>query len=205
VSSAPFWAGADLGFITRVLVLLNHARPLRKLGNCLRYPSYVCSIRPVCGPARNKLLKCFEREQVRWPQLTLFDAEGDTRIWSREDIAESDGFVTVQALEREVQFVVEVAWNETEEFPWGAFGKSKVDQSQGGRFGKVVPAAPVWNEAPEETVRMRQRLEALCEGKAASIAVDPPPLAQTIRASCRWLRCSRQAWRARDGAIPLRC
>lgn len=137
------------------------------------------------GPVRNELMKCFQRElQVRWPQFTLFDSQRDARIWSWKISANLVVFVTVQAFEGDDQFVVEVAWNETEEFPWGAFGDLKVDQPQGrGRLGRLWesgPNAPVWDAAPEQTARMSQHLEALREGKQTSIPVDLPPLAQTL-------------------------
>lgn len=91
--------------------------------------------------------------------------------------------VTVQALERKDQFVVEVAWNETEEFPWGAFGKLKVDQPRGrGRLVRLWesdPHEPVWDAAPEKSFVMSQDLEVLRGGKAMSFP-DDRPLAQTL-------------------------
>jgi hypothetical protein len=136
------------------------------------------------GQVRDELMKGFERElQVRWPQFTLFDSERDTRVWSWKISPNLVVFVTVQALERRDQFVVEVAWNETEEFPWGAFGKLKVDQPQGrGRLVRLWehdPHEPVWDAAPEKTAGMSQDLEALRDGKAMSFPADPP-LAQTL-------------------------
>jgi hypothetical protein len=129
-------------------------------------------------------MKGFERElQVRWPQFALFDSERDTRIWSWKISPNLVFFVTVQALEGRDQFVVEVAWNETEEFPWGAFGKLKVDQPQGRarlvRLWERDPHEPVWDAAPEKTAGMSQDLEALREGKAMSFPADPP-LSQTL-------------------------
>jgi hypothetical protein len=139
-------------------------------------------------------MKCFERElKARWPQFTLFDSEPDTRIWSWKLSPHLVLFVMVHAFRREDQFSVEVAWSETEEFPYGAVGQVKVDQPQG-REGlgllwesdphPLHPPSParvehVWDAAPEKTAGILQDLDALREGKAMSFPPDPP-LAQTL-------------------------
>jgi hypothetical protein len=129
-------------------------------------------------------MKAFERElQGRWPQFALFSSERDTRIWSWKVSPNLVVFVTVQALERRDQFVVEVAWNETEEFPWGAFGKLTADQPEGrGRLVRLWerdPHEPVWDVAPGKTAAMSRDLDALREGNVMSFPADPP-LDQTL-------------------------
>jgi hypothetical protein len=136
------------------------------------------------GPIRKELMKCFEQEmQARWPQFMLFDSERDIRTWSWKISPNLVFFVTLQAFEREDQFVVEVSWAETEDFPWRAIGKSRVDQPQGrerlGRLWERGPDEPVWDILPEKTARRSQDLEAVRQGKSASIPADPP-LAQTL-------------------------
>ena len=137
------------------------------------------------APVRKELMKCFERElQIRWSQFARIDSEADSRKWSWKIAPNLVFFVTAQALRRQDQFVVEVAWNETEEFPYAALGLD-VDQAQGRerlvRLWESGPRESVWDVAPEETARMLQRLEAYGEGKGSSIGIDdPPPLDQTL-------------------------
>lgn len=135
---------------------------------------------------RKELMKCFERElNVRWPQFTRFHSEADTRQWSWTISPNLVAFVTVQAFPRYDQFVVEVAWNETYEFPYGAFGELEVDQPQGRlrlvRLWESGPHESVWDAAPEETARTRQWLEAYDLGRVPEYVLDDiPPVAQTL-------------------------
>lgn len=137
-------------------------------------------------PLRKELMKCFERElKRRWPQFTRFDSEAGTRQWSWTISPNLVAFVTVQAFPRYDQFVVEVAWNETDEFPYGVIGELEVDQPQGrGRLSRLWVSGPrefVWDAAPEETARTLQRLEAYGEGRDPGIVLDDiPPLAEAL-------------------------
>ncbi|MDC0746425.1 hypothetical protein [Polyangium mundeleinium] len=124
-------------------------------------------------------MKSFEAElQTRFPQFVPFDSERNTRTWSWKASPDLVFFVTVQAFVRLDQFVVEVSWAETEEFPWGAIGHVNVDQPRGrerlGLFWKSGPDEPVWDVCPEKSARMSEYLEAVCEGNTASIPADPP-------------------------------
>lgn len=136
------------------------------------------------SPILKEVMKCFDQEmQARFPQFALFDSDRDTRTWSWKISPNLVFFFTVQALERQDQFVIEVSWAETEEFPWSAMGKLKVDQHQGrerlGRLWESDSDEPVWDVSPEKTARISEELEALRQGKTASIPAYPP-LAQTL-------------------------
>lgn len=137
------------------------------------------------GPIRKELMKCFEHELLaRWPHFTLFDSERDFRIWSWKIKTNLVLFVAIQAFEREDQFVVEVSWNETNDFPWGAMGKLNVDKSQGrerlGRLWKSGGDEPLWDVSPEKTAWMLERIDALSEGRTISSIPEDPPLSQAL-------------------------
>jgi len=132
------------------------------------------------GPVRKELMGVFERElQAAWPQFELFDSERDSKTWSWKIAPRLQFFVTVQTLERTDQFVVEVSWSETGDFPWGAMGKVKVDQPQGREIlGRLLEKSgrdePVWDASPDKTAGIAEQLESLRAGERKSIPADEP-------------------------------
>ena len=141
-------------------------------------------------PIRKELMTSFERElHPRWPQFKPFDSERDRKTWAWKISPRLVFFVTVQAMERADQFVVEVSWNETENFPWGAMGKLAVDQPQGReRLNHLAGSGgdePVWDVTPEKTAELSEGLEALRDGRKMSIPATSHSIG-LCRAFCLW-------------------
>lgn len=130
------------------------------------------------SPLRKELIACFKREfQPRFPQFTL--AKGLTWTWTWKIAPHLILFVKLQAFEKKDQFIVEVAWSESGEFPWGGIGKGiDPNQSKGrarlGRLWEKGRDEPVWDVAPEKTAGMKEVLDALARGESPNFPPDPP-------------------------------
>jgi hypothetical protein len=124
-------------------------------------------------------MKCFESELwARWPQLALVASDRNAKTWAWRLAPNLVLFVLVQTLDRVDQFVVEVAWSEDANFPWGAIGRVDAGGRQGrerlSRLWDRGAEEPVWDAAPEKTVRIAQNVQALRDGKAMAVPGDVP-------------------------------
>lgn len=125
------------------------------------------------------LSSCFSQElQARFPQFTLADQDRDWWAWAWKIAPNLSFFVTLQAMERGDQFVIEVAWSEDGQFPWGAMGKIKASQPQGrerlARLWERSAREPVWDLDPEMSEGTRKYLEALGRAETLAPPADKP-------------------------------
>ena len=130
-------------------------------------------------PLKKALLAEFEQAlQHRFPQFAAFDADRKLKIWSWKAAPGLRFFVLLQARDRLEQFMVEVAWAETDEFPWGAMGRTDPALAQGReRLGQLVVDSGdefMWDVIPEKTARQDEDLTAIRKGHSDSIPKDPP-------------------------------
>ncbi len=76
------------------------------------------------------------------------------------------------------QFTLEIAWSESGAFPWGAFGKRKVDRANGRlrlpRLWTHGAAEFLWDVAPTKTVATKLYLESLSKERAMPTPQDMP-------------------------------
>jgi hypothetical protein len=126
-------------------------------------------------------MKFYEQElQSLWPQFTHFFSKPSMRIWSWKVAPTLVFFITVQVREREDQFTIEIAWNETDEFPWRPIAELNVDQSQGRERLSLLweggKDEQFWDLAPEVTAAWAQALENARNGKGWGATPPDPPL-----------------------------
>lgn len=144
------------------------------------------------SPLRKELIACFKREfEPRFPQFALADTERQAWTWAWKMAPNLIFFVLLQAFEREDQFVVEVAWSEDGEFPFGAIGETKVERSQGrerlGRLWEKGPDTPIWDLAPAKTRSVQERMDALSRKESPERLPDPL-IEQTLPLVCPLVR-----------------
>lgn len=132
------------------------------------------------GRLWKKVNTSFKRElEQRLPQFGFDDKDGQFWIWRWQIASDLHFFVALQGFDRRDQFVLEVAWSENGEFPWGKAGDPiVVEQSEGrerlGFLWSQGPSEPRWDLAPEKTAADEAHIKARARGEHLPYAEDPP-------------------------------
>jgi hypothetical protein len=131
------------------------------------------------SPLRKELFACFQRKLLeRFAQFALFEKGRGTWTWRWTIAPHLTFFLFLQAYDDKDQFTVEVAWSDDGEFPFGAIGRTKIDEPQGRqRLGKLWdkgPEIPVWDVDPEHSARVREYLKSLSSDQVLEYPPDLP-------------------------------
>jgi hypothetical protein len=138
------------------------------------------------SPIRKRVVAYFTNKvQERFPQFIRMAMPGDTsRLWAFRMVPSLTFFILLQPFDREDQFVVEVAWSEDSDFPWGSFGKILVGDSHGrARLpvrGEIGTIGQIWDLAPEATAAIKAELKAYSRGEAVPYRDINPPIENVL-------------------------
>ncbi len=130
---------------------------------------------------RKQLIKTFQREfESQYPQFAMLKLPGDTsvKVWEWRVAPSLHYFVLLQPFEQEDKFVLEIAWSEDGEFPWGTMDDVLAPDKPRwrrrlGRSWQPLGRGPVWDAAPEVGEARQARFDAMARGEEWSYPPDP--------------------------------
>ena len=126
-----------------------------------------------------ELLSCLEKElQTRLRQFKPIDGDSDFWIWQWRVADNLTFFLALQPMDYLDQFTLEIAWSESGGFPWGAFGKKKVERAKGRlRLPGLWTQGAVeflWDVDPAKSAATKLYLKSLTTEKALPVPKESP-------------------------------
>jgi len=126
-----------------------------------------------------ELLSCLRKEiEARFGQFKPIAGDRGPWRWEWGAADNLTFFLLLQPMEHLDQFTLEIAWNESGDFPWGAFGKKRVDRAKGRlRLPDLWRQGAVeflWDVDPARSAATKVYLKSLSKETAVAPPQDSP-------------------------------